>query len=85
MRPEAAITPFGSRRPPGCFKLSKINQPLGLSNHHWRVAHWILVLCPAVASLLPWIGQLEWRFSLRTLLIATTLIAVVLGLIVSLR
>jgi hypothetical protein len=29
--------------------------------------------------------QLRWRFSLRTLLIATTLVAVVLGLIVWLR
>jgi hypothetical protein len=33
---------------------------------------------------LPWIRQLRYRFSLRTLLIATTLIAAVLGLIVSL-
>jgi hypothetical protein len=36
-------------------------------------------------SLSPWIRQLRWRFSLRTLLIATTLVAVVLGLIVWLR
>ena len=36
----------------------------------------------AVAAISPW---LRWRFSLRTLLIATTLVAVVLGLIVWLR
>jgi hypothetical protein len=31
---------------------------------------------------LPWILELKWRFSLRTLLIATTVVAVVLELIV---
>jgi hypothetical protein len=30
----------------------------------------------------PWLRQLGWRFSLRTLLIATTLVAIGLGLIV---
>lgn len=33
-------------------------------------------------SLSPWIRQLRWRFTLRTMLIATTLVAVVLGLAV---
>jgi hypothetical protein len=37
-------------------------------------------LCVAVAGL-PWL-RWSWRFSLRTLLIATTLVAVLLGLIV---
>jgi hypothetical protein len=36
-------------------------------------------------SLAPWVRHLPRRFSLRTLLIATTLVAVVLGLIVWLR
>jgi hypothetical protein len=41
--------------------------------------HWFLVtLCFAFGAA-PW---LRWRFTLRTLLIATTLVAVVLGLIV---
>jgi hypothetical protein len=40
---------------------------------------WAVTLFMVVTSTLPW---LSWRFSLRTLLIATTLIAVVLGLIV---
>jgi hypothetical protein len=49
------------------------------------VPHWLtasLVAFCAVASWLPWWPD---RFSLRTLLIATTLVAVVLGLIVWLR
>jgi hypothetical protein len=44
--------------------------------------HWYLVLCTIVVGSAPW---LRWtkRFSLRTLLIATTLVAVVLGLVVA--
>ena len=41
--------------------------------------HWLLVLLTATLAVVPWI---KWRFSLRTLLIATTLVAVVLGIIV---
>ena len=41
-----------------------------------------LVVPFILAAAIPW---LRWRFSLRTLLIATTLVAVVLGLIVWLR
>jgi hypothetical protein len=41
--------------------------------------HWFLILLSMSFSALPWI---RWRFNLRTLLIATTLVAVVLGLIV---
>ena len=44
--------------------------------------HWFLVLLSAAFAAVPWIRQLKWHFSLRTLLIATTLVAVVLGLIV---
>jgi hypothetical protein len=42
---------------------------------------WLLTLMPICLSMAPW---LRWsrRFRLRTLLIATTLVAVVLGLIV---
>ena len=42
------------------------------------VSHWLLVAISASLAVLPW---LRWRFSLRTLLIATTLVAVVLGLV----
>lgn len=54
---------------------------------HWRgfsellVPYWGIVLTSGVLAAAPWIWWSR-RFSLRTLLIATTLIAVVLGLIV---
>jgi hypothetical protein len=40
-----------------------------------------LVIVVSIATI-PWARQLPYRFSLRTLLIATTLVAVVLGLVV---
>ena len=43
--------------------------------------HWLPALLSAALAVIPWISR-SWRFSLRTLLIAMTLIAVVLGLIV---
>jgi hypothetical protein len=43
------------------------------------ISFWLLFLGDTVIASVPWI---RWRFSLRTLLIATTLVAVVLGLIV---
>ena len=43
---------------------------------------WTLILSIAAIAAAPWI---RWRFTLRTLLIATTLVAAVLGLIVWLR
>jgi hypothetical protein len=43
---------------------------------------WFLVSVFATVAVLPWIRKLSWRFSLRTLLIATTLVAVMLGLVV---
>jgi hypothetical protein len=50
-----------------------------LKNWQFVAPGWVLGgLCVAVAGL-PW---LRWRFSLRTLLIVTTLVAVVLGLAV---
>jgi hypothetical protein len=44
----------------------------------FRVPHWFFVLVSALAAAAPWI---RWRFSLRTLLVAATLVAVVLGLV----
>jgi FtsH-binding integral membrane protein len=44
--------------------------------------HWFPVLFFATLVAVPWIRQTPKRFSLRTLLIATTLIAMVLGLVV---
>jgi hypothetical protein len=49
------------------------------SGSEWvaQCPHWFLFAIAAVFAALPWINN---RFSLRTLLIATTLVAVVLGL-----
>ena len=43
------------------------------------IPSWLLVLFSGILAAVPWF---RWRFSLRTLLIATTLTAVVLGLVV---
>ncbi len=44
--------------------------------------YWCGVLLSASFATVPWKRQLRFRFTTRTLLIATTLVAVVLGLIV---
>jgi len=41
--------------------------------------YWLCVLIAGTVAAIPWV---KWRFTLRTLLLATTLVAVVLGLIV---
>jgi len=51
----------------------------GLDEPYILTPYWLLITCVAALAVLPW---MRWRFSLRTLLIATTLVAVVLGLIV---
>ena len=51
----------------------------------WTIPDWFFVFVAGAFSVLPWTGWIRWHFSLRTLLIATTIIAVVLGLIVWLR
>jgi hypothetical protein len=43
---------------------------------------WIIIAPMLALIVVPWIHQLRWQFSLRTLLIATTLIALVLAAIV---
>jgi hypothetical protein len=43
---------------------------------------WSVMLPFAATAVLPWIRHFKWRFSLRTLLIATTVVALVLGLII---
>ena len=53
----------------------------GFTEYGFKVPHWFIVLLFAVSAVIPWLHQLPSRFSLRTLLIATTLVAVVLGTI----
>ena len=50
-----------------------------IDNDSFVVADWMIVFFCILISAASW---LPWRFSLRTLLIATTLFAVVLGLVV---
>jgi len=47
-----------------------------------QVPHWLPVYICGIFAVLPQVNRLQTRFSLRTLLIATTLVAMVLGLIV---
>jgi hypothetical protein len=61
------------------FRAHWLANPPGISAY---APHWFPVLLFATFAAAPW---LRWRFSLRTLLIATTLVAVVLGLIVWMR
>lgn len=44
-----------------------------------RIPYWFPITLATIATSLPWV---RWRFSLRTLLIVTTLIAVVLGAVI---
>src|SRR4051812_44350828 len=48
----------------------------------WMIAvpHWFAIIFVAAVAALPWIRPTAWKFSLRTLLIATTLVGIVLGL-----
>jgi hypothetical protein len=48
------------------------------------VPFWFIVLISLALAAAPWL-RTRWRFSLRTLLLATTLVAVVLGLVVAMR
>ena len=50
--------------------------------HLFAMRYWAPVTLFAALAILPWLSWLRWKFSLRTLFIATTLIAVVLGLAV---
>jgi hypothetical protein len=45
----------------------------------YQVPHWFLILVTASFSALPWV---KWQFSLRTLLVVTTIAALLLGAIV---
>jgi hypothetical protein len=47
--------------------------------------HWLLAMASVACATAPWLFRGRFRFSLRTLLIATTLIATVLGVAVAFR
>src|SRR5207302_224321 len=45
-----------------------------------RIPYWFTIAATCSVAVFPWTPFFSWRFSLRTLLIATTLIAAALGL-----
>ena len=47
--------------------------------------HWVLAMASVAFATVPWLLHWQFRFSLRTLLMVTTLVAAVLGLIVAMR
>ncbi len=57
------------------------NKGLRVSEGEVWVPQWMHIIFTGTLAVLPWITRLR-RFSLRTLLLATTLVAVVLGLVV---
>ena len=66
--------------------------PSGLHDRSWtggsagaQLPYYFLTILAVGLTVAPWSRIFSLRFSLRTLLIATTLVAVVLGLIVWLR
>jgi hypothetical protein len=61
------------------FKSSWVSAPIPLDTSTLVIPYWFPTFACAVAALAPWIRELRWRFSLRTLLIATTLVALVLA------
>jgi hypothetical protein len=50
-----------------------------------QLPHWLILPVFVVGAATSVFPLIRWRFSLRTLLIATTLVAVVLGLVVVFR
>jgi hypothetical protein len=63
------------------FDRYKLKSAINISENRVHVPLWSLVLVMGATATLPWIPWSN-RFSLRTLLIAMTLVAAVLGLIV---
>jgi len=58
----------------------RIFRAFHLYPNQFVVPFWAAILIATTLGALVWIKKIRWRFSLRTLLIATTLVAVVLGL-----
>ena len=61
------------------FAVPAFDAPLPFSWRGFQAPHWVFISALVAIAVAPWI---KGRFSLRTLLIATTLVAVMLGLVV---
>jgi hypothetical protein len=66
---------------PGAYQGKPIDLVFSVG-YSFTVPYWSVVAIAATVTAVPWIHRIRWRFSLRTLLIAATLVAVVLGLLV---
>jgi hypothetical protein len=55
---------------------------LTLSPNQLVIPFWAVAILSSILGALPWMHKMKWRFSLRTLLIATTLVAVLLGAVI---
>ena len=71
-----------SREMPGLAGFYYGSHPADHSYSLLLLPVWFLAVLAAMAGALSWIPQLRWHFTLRTLLIVTTLVAVGLGLMV---
>jgi hypothetical protein len=69
--------PVDRNGPPIYFAAIKF--PLSTFGSFWAVPYWLLFAVFSTLAIVPW---LRWRFSLRTLLLATTIIALALGLVI---
>jgi hypothetical protein len=70
----------------GDLRILSLDAFMAATLSHWQpgfvVPYWSLVSSFVMLAALPWV---RWRFSLRTLLIATTLIAILLATAANLR
>ena len=80
----AGVINGGSGRVPKDFAFEPDCEPLQIT---MCAPHWFLVSTLFTLAAIPWLPAAKWlkRFSLRTLLIATTLVAVGLGVVVWMR
>jgi hypothetical protein len=62
-----------------CHRLLGVRWQVFGNGYHFALSYWLAILLVGAIATLPWV---HWKFSLRSLLIATTLVALVLGLIV---
>jgi hypothetical protein len=80
---------YGSRRAePWLDALKRQNSPypsrvwgrFQFDQDAWFLPYWLLVVISITLATAPWLRKLRWRYSLKSLLLALTVVAVVLGL-----
>jgi hypothetical protein len=71
---------WGPLTPPPNF----VSFSTGPRKNGWVIwsPHWFLCALAATFAIAPWMHRIGWRFSLRTLLIAMTLVALALGTVI---